>query len=167
MAPHDHAALALRVNASSTTPSAAAVTAALRHSEASGTSYSHRLNDQWNDAGIKSNDGYPTITSHYGYHMTAWHLPMALSGQAAAIGTPGNATLTFAPRQPCPYKLPVLLIGRLGTLSCSAAAGKQHFVLELLAGEPLALSTLAVGGHAYPGAGNATLAVGVALTWSD
>ena len=181
MAPHDHAALALRVNASAAAPSAAAVGAALRHSEASGTSYSQRLNDQWNYAGIKSNDGFPTITSHYGYHMTAWHLPMALSGQAASLGGGGgNRTLTFAPRQPCPFVLPVLLVGRLGTLSCSNggdggdggggggdsgdSGGGEAFTLTLVSGEQLELDTLAVNARAYPGT-TATLAVGSPLHW--
>ena len=42
------------------------VDAALALAEGAGTSYAQRVNDQWNIAGIKSNDGYPTVTSHYG-----------------------------------------------------------------------------------------------------
>ena len=49
-----------------------AVAAALNLSEATATSYSRRLNDQWNVAGIKSNDGYPSITSHYGKKLQDW-----------------------------------------------------------------------------------------------
>ena len=57
MATYDHVALALHRKQ-------APLSEALALAEGSGTSYSQRLNDQWNIAGIKSNDGYPTITSH-------------------------------------------------------------------------------------------------------
>lgn len=56
MATHDHVALALHRGVDPDT--------ALAMSEGTGTSYSQRMNDQWNIAGIKSNDGYPSITSH-------------------------------------------------------------------------------------------------------
>lgn len=49
MATYDHVALALHRNQTE-------VSAALELAEASGTSYSSRLNDQWNIAGIKSNE---------------------------------------------------------------------------------------------------------------
>ena len=37
---------------------------ALANFKKSTTSWSERLNDQWNTAGIKDSDGYPTVTSH-------------------------------------------------------------------------------------------------------
>jgi hypothetical protein len=67
MATYDHASLAIHRHAVAT-----ATADALSLTQGTGTSYSDRLNDQWNIAGIKSNDGYPSITSHYGYHMTSW-----------------------------------------------------------------------------------------------
>ena len=99
--------------------------------------------------------------------MTAWHLPLALSGQTASLGTPGNVTLTFAPRQPCPFQLPMLLVARLGTISCrsGAAGAADTFVLELLAGDALELDVLAVNGHAYPSPASVTLVVGTPLSW--
>ena len=43
------------------------------------------MNDQWNIAGGKFSNGYPAITSHYGYHMTVWHVLLALNGQDADL----------------------------------------------------------------------------------
>ena len=48
--------------------------------EGSATSYSRRFNDQWDTAGLKDAAGNPTCTSHYGMHMVAWHIPLAVSG---------------------------------------------------------------------------------------
>ena len=113
--------------------------------EPSATSYSQRINDQWNIAGLKDTGGYPTATSHYGMHMVAWHIPLAISGQQANLP---NSSLVFAPRLSAPYELPVLLPGVWGVLS-SAAAGS--YSLRLTVGE-LELKLLAVDGHAAPGA---------------
>ena len=33
---------------------------------------------KWNIAGLKDTRGYPTATSHYGMHMAAWHIPLAV-----------------------------------------------------------------------------------------
>lgn len=43
------------------------------------------MNDQWNIAGGKFSNGFPAITSHYGYHMTVWHVLLALNGQDADL----------------------------------------------------------------------------------
>jgi len=137
MATHDHVALVLHRNLLS--PSAA-----LALSEGTGTSYSQRINDQWNVAGIKFNDGYPSITSHYGYHMTSWHTVLALSGQVADMST-RNSSLTFAPKETCDYVLPILLPTALGTVSCEAGT----FTVQLLSGKAT-VATLAVSGHTYP-----------------
>ena len=45
-------------------------------------------------AGIKDTSGYGTVTSHYGMHMVAWHIPLAISGQQADLP---RSSLTFAP----------------------------------------------------------------------
>jgi len=124
-----------------------------------GTSYSNRLNDQWNIAGIKSNDGYPTVTSHYGYHMTAWHIPLALSGQQARLHPHQNSQknqthLSFSPKLPCDiegYVLPLYLPGVLGTLSCQDYGGSagQQAAVELTVGS-LRVDILSVDGVSYP-----------------
>lgn len=56
MATHDHVALALHRGMGAAQ--------ALALSQGTATSYSNRTNDQWAIAGIKSNDGYPSITTH-------------------------------------------------------------------------------------------------------
>ncbi len=43
------------------------------------------MNDQWAIAGGKFTNGYPSVTSHYGYHMTVWHVLLALNGQQADL----------------------------------------------------------------------------------
>jgi non-lysosomal glucosylceramidase len=73
MAPPNHATLGLHLGQH--------VDEMLAVFEPSATSYSRRINDQWNTAGLKDTTGYPTATSHYGMHMVAWHIPLALSGQ--------------------------------------------------------------------------------------
>ena len=163
MATHDHSALLLHQIEGA---NASAVANALKISAATGTSYSQRLNDQWNVAGIKSNDGYPSITSHYGYHMTAWHIPLALSRQQASRGG-ANSSLTFSPRLPCPYTLPVFLPGVLGTLSCANNAANENIeraVLEITAGDAIELDHLAVSGNAYPHL-PVKLQVGSPISW--
>ena len=114
--------------------------------EPSATSYSRRINDQWNTAGLKDTAGYPTATSHYGMHMVAWHLPLALSQQQANLP---NGTLSFAPRLPAPYSLPVLLPGVLGVLRSTRAG---EYAVWLTVGE-LDLQRLAVDGRAAPNTG--------------
>ena len=69
----------------------------------------------WNICGL-SQDGQPWITSHYGFAMTAWHLPYALSGQRADLP---HGLLTFAPKVDTDetWALPWYLPGVLGTLN--------------------------------------------------
>jgi non-lysosomal glucosylceramidase len=137
MATYNHAALAMHRGAMSASD-------ALAFAEGSGTSYSDRINDQWNIAGVKSNDGFPSITSHYGYHMTSWHLVFALTGQVADLSAK-PPRLTFSPKMSCEYVLPVILPGVLGRLACKA--GKYSLVLT--AGS-LTLGDLSVAGTSYP-----------------
>ena len=220
MATYDHASLLIHQSDSSSGGSGSAdVAAALALAMGTGTSYSDRLHDQWNIAGIKSNDGYPSITSHYGYHMVCWHLLFALSGQDAnlspslpssssspspssvsslagagedegalntnSIGSSssssssssrrrgssdGGASLTFAPKMPCPYTLPVLLPNIAGTLSCKKGSGggschgTNSLSLGLTVGK-LALPSkgLVVSGSAYAGA--VDLTAGQEVSW--
>ena len=114
MATFDHAALMLRRATSS-----AEADASLALAEGTGTSYAKRINDQWNTAGVKFNDGNPSVTSHYGYHMTSWHLLFGLSGQLADFSDEHNASLTFAPpAMDCGFSYPVLLPGAVGSIRC-------------------------------------------------
>ncbi len=150
MAPPNHATLGLHLGQP--------VDEMLAVFESSATSYSRRINDQWNTAGLKDTAGYPTATSHYGMHMVAWHIPLALSGQQANLP---NSSLVFAPRLQAPYSLPLLLPGVFGVLS-STTAGK--YSVRLTVGE-LKLEHLAVDGHAAPAA-VWLVAGGPPLAWS-
>eukprot|EP01065_Artemidia_motanka_P038717 TRINITY_DN47565_c0_g1_i1.p1 TRINITY_DN47565_c0_g1~~TRINITY_DN47565_c0_g1_i1.p1 ORF type:complete len:985 (+),score=290.16 TRINITY_DN47565_c0_g1_i1:57-3011(+) len=146
MCTHDHVSLLVHRGAS--------VKEALAMSEGSGTSYAKRINDQWNTAGITSNDGYPSITSHYGYHMVVWHTLFAVTGQTADMTYRSNSTLTFNPRLTCSpagtgYSVPVLLPGVVGTVSCSATSAGRQFKLAITAGSVQA-QTLSVSGVPYP-----------------
>ena len=148
MATYNHAVLKIR-RAQSVSEASSALAAA----QGVGTSYSQRVNDQWNTAGIKFNDGNPSITSHYGYHMTSWHLIFALSGQQPDFSDPANATLTFRPaitdRTGCAFSYPVLLPGAVGTISCT-----QRYYTLVFTVAPKApwrtVSSLAVGNAVYP-----------------
>lgn len=68
MTNYNHATLLVRrsdggMRAGATSPQ---VGRALALAQAAGTSYTERVRDQWNVAGIQSNDGYPCLTSHCG-----------------------------------------------------------------------------------------------------
>ena len=72
------------------------------------------MNDQWNIAGGKYTNAFPSITSHYGYHMTVWHVLLALNGQDADLSDPANMTLAFNPKMACDspgFEMPFLLPG--------------------------------------------------------
>eukprot|EP00043_Microstomoeca_roanoka_P010110 m.96381 g.96381 ORF g.96381 m.96381 type:complete len:1092 (-) comp14791_c0_seq2:334-3609(-) len=142
---------------------ASAYPAALAQPEKSLNVWRERLNDQWNTAGLAGHDGYPYITSHYGFHMVQWHLPLAISGQQAHLP---NGTLTFAPVISPPYTLPILLPGVLGSLS--AIQSDPHtvtFDVKLTSGS-LSLTYLAVAGHICP---NSTIALsaGQSISWTS
>ena len=148
----------------------------LEMSKGTGTSYSQRINDQWNVAGIKTNDGFPSITSHYGYHMVAWHTLFAVTGQVVDLsGT--NKSVSFDPLfSTCSasgsgYAFPVLLPGVVGTLHCrttSFTGGSAGAVYTLLLskGELAGVSTLAVSGVRYP-VSPVDIVEGVPLSWSS
>lgn len=121
----------------------------LTFAKGSGTSYSQRLNDQWNIAGIKSNDGYPSCSSHYGMHLTAWHLVFALSGQTADFSDAANTSLSFSPRYNCSrpggYSLPVILPRAVGTLRCEMGEIELHLYVGTVV-----VHRLEVGDAVYP-----------------
>mgnify|MGYP001221119951 CR=1 FL=1 len=74
-----------------------------------------------------------SITSHYGYHMTSWHVLLALSKQQADLSAAGNKTLVFDPVLPCNagtpqgYQMPFLLPNVVGTVACTFKNGKSTF----------------------------------------
>ena len=67
-----------------------------------------------------------------------WHIPFALNGQTYSAV---SKTLRFEPNLPCPYVLPMLVPGAVGTLACN---GGTSFTLAVTLGElDLALVTIA------------------------
>ena len=103
------------------------------------------------------------MTSHYGYHMVSWHIPLALSGQQADLSSSSNRTLIFAPKLTAPYTLPILLPGVLGSLSSEAVG---HYSIILTVGS-LTLDALSVDGIRAPGS-TINLAVGnPPVVWSN
>ena len=85
--------------------------------------YRTGLRDQWNVHGLYANDGYgldgqPWCTAHYGFHMPLWFIPYAMTGQ---LYSAVDQSLSFAPKVPCSYRLPLLSTGAVGTLTCSDA----------------------------------------------
>lgn len=167
MATHDHAVLEIWRARNQKALNTTAVFGALALSEGPGTNYAQRINDQWATAGIKSNDGYPTITSHYGYHMTSWHLMFAMSGQQADISRSGGAprVLTFKPALECSnagYRLPVLLPSIVASVGC--VAGVATLNVTAADGAGIILDRLELDGTAYPTT-PITLATGTGLSW--
>ena len=98
--------------------------------------------------------------------MPLWHIPFAMSGQVFSAVT---KTLTFSPSVPCPYVLPVLVTGGVGTLTCSKPAGGARLSFDLLITlGKLDVATLAVlgeGGGKH--AGPAALVAGQTATWES
>lgn len=159
MATNDQAALEIYRSRSNAT----AVTAALELARGQAEAYTKRTNDQWNIAGITLNDGHSSITSHYGYHMTLWHIPRALSGMDLDLSGP-RSHLAFTPAMPpcttAPFQLPWFSPGRLGSIGCNAT----HARLSLSAGSPLSIDALSLGASRYPEA-RPTVAVGRDVVW--
>ena len=151
----NHATVAIR--------SGEAPATALENFRKSATSWSERVNDQWNTAGIKDTDGYPTVTSHYGFHMVSWHVPLAISGQLADLSSPAARSLTFAPAVSAPFSLPLMLPGVLGTVSAKQDPGSNPptctYVVALTIGA-LELDTLSVHGAKATGATTSLIAGG-------
>lgn len=138
---------------------------ALVHFEAAATSWSRRMNDQWNTAGIKDTAGYPTITSHYGYHMISWHAMLALSGQVASLW-PGNSTLSFQPRVQRPFSLPVLLPGVIGLLSADGGSNATLTISNITSLESLTLDRVVLDGVVTAFGTAVTLRPGQSVSWA-
>ena len=166
MATFDHASMVIR-HASSPT----LVSAALDFAAGDGKNYAEVVNDLWNIAGIKFNDGNPSITSHYGYHMTSWHVLLALTGQGADFSDATNASLTFVtpafPGKTCGFSYPVILPGAVGTISCAQAQFALSFAIapQPAKGPWRSITTLSVNGIAHPGSAIA-IGVGSAVVWA-
>jgi hypothetical protein len=98
------------------------------------------------------------VTSHYGFLLPDYHLLNAITGQQTNI--PGGK-LSFAPKVPCPYVLPVLLAGTTGTLTCS---GSGTYTVTLAFGSlQLPAGGLSVSGAVYPA--QVALGPGLSVTW--
>ena len=129
------------------------------------------LNDQWNFHGVYSGTGYgldglPWCTSHYTFHMVLWHIPFALSGQSFSAP---NATLSFDPKLPCPYKVPFYTPFATGTLQCTVLhrthrknQETKKFDILSTSGD-ISLQILEVSGFRYPTA--ITIKQGEEVTW--
>lgn len=118
------------------------------------------VHDQWNVAGIATAGGLPSITSHYGYAFTSWHVMLALTGQDAHLPA---GRLVFSPKSDEPltqFKFPVLLPGVFGTLEL--ADGK--YTIQLVVGGPVSITHLEASGCTHVGA--VTLSTNVPVTWS-
>ena len=105
------------------------------------------LRDQWNWAAVTATEttgggpgGQPWCSSHYSFHLTIWHVPLALSGQDYSAVT---GALSFAPTIPTPLSLPVLVSGAVGRLTLSAGGGGEL----LLSGGEFRLQRVAVVGR--------------------
>lgn len=103
------------------------------------------------------------MTSHYGFHMVLWHIPLALSGQIADLP---HSRLAFNPKLPVPYALPIMLPGVLGTLSAAPTSqpGGVQYTVELTIGQ-LTLENLLVGNSSCP-TKPAVLQPGQPVTWT-
>ncbi len=135
----------------------------LDFSKRSALSWSEGVNDQWGTAALSDANGFPTCINHYGYHMTSWHIPLALSGQKARLYPAESASLTFTIRLSADEKtdnwsLPVLLPGRLGTIQRVG----ENYMLSLNFGT-LTVKTLSVDGCAAPAA--ITVSNGQPASW--
>ena len=99
--------------------------------------------------------------------MPIWFIPFAMTQQ---LYSAKEASLTFEPNLPCPYVLPVLVTGAIGTLSCHTKNGPsvQHarspetYTMRITLGS-LNLTALAVGSNAH--SGPVDLKAGQAVTW--
>jgi len=145
----------------------ASLDAALDPVRRSTENWRSRLNDFWNIAGIttsgdwggENDNGQPYITSHYGFLLPNYYLLPALTGQQTDVV---GGSLTFSPRYPCPYTLPLLLAGTTGTISC--AAGPTYTVAIAFGTLSLPAGGLSISGSTYPG-GAIALQAGQSVSW--
>jgi non-lysosomal glucosylceramidase len=147
--------------------SAAALTYALEPLRRQVWNQRDRLRDPWNLAGLYTTDlydvenkkGQPYVSSHYGFALPAYYSVLAYSGQQVNLAA---GTLSFAPIVSCPYSLPVLLAGSMGTLSCSA--DKASYTLSMAFGElTLPAAGLSVSGKTCQKP--VSLSAGQSISW--
>ena len=102
------------------------------------------------------------MTSHYGFHMVSWHIPLAISGQLGDLSDATNRSLSFAPKLDAPYSLPFMLPGVLGSIS---SLRHGSYTVALTVGE-LTLQFLSVHGRKAPG-DVVRLCTSTPVTWND
>mmetsp|Transcript_14855 Transcript_14855/g.47769 ORF Transcript_14855/g.47769 Transcript_14855/m.47769 type:complete len:478 (+) Transcript_14855:1433-2866(+) len=125
------------------------------------------LADQWNVVAVYGGLGYgaeglPAANSHYGYHLVAWHLLFALTGQ---VYSARSRSLTFAPALRGRFELPVLVPAVAATLS-RGSDGECTLAVAAAGSASLVLRTLSVDGVAPPaGALPIKLAPGQRVSW--
>lgn len=101
------------------------------------------LRDVWNVPDIFAGDmdtwsGAPKLSSHYGTHLTIFHIPLALSGQ---VYSAVRGTLTFAPAIRLPtWSLPVMIPGGWAELKKGL-----HYTLCVSIGEVVVKSLMIDG----------------------
>jgi non-lysosomal glucosylceramidase len=130
-----------------------------------------RLHNLWNYAGIytgatadwgdESARGIDYTTSKYGFALVSYYLFSAQTGQQFNLP---NGTLAFDPVYPCPYTLPVLLLGVEGTLVCTGSTAAPDYTLALAFGS----LQLPAGGLSAAGKVNAapvSLEAGQSVSW--
>jgi len=133
-----------------------------------------RLADMWNLRALTHTDGSgasPSTTrpielgapyeqGHYGFMLTDLFLLPLLSGQVVNLGSQA-VQLSFEPRFPPPYTLPLLLVNCEGTIS--AAANGTVTVAVAFGRLQLHAGGLSVHGRLYPKA--VTLRSGQSVSW--
>jgi len=129
------------------------VTAALEPTRWELENYRSRLNSMWDLTGISTSgdwgsdaaNGQPFCTSHYGFIMTDYYLLYTLSGQQTNIP---EGKLSFTPLLPCPFNVPMVMMGVEGTFSCD---GQGRWTLAVFFGEVnLQAGGLTVNNQTYP-----------------
>jgi hypothetical protein len=123
------------------------------------------LRDQWSWAAVTATEttgsgpgGQPWCSAHYFFHVSLWHVPLALSGQDYnAI----DGSLAFAPRLDLPLSLPVTVSGAIGTLTLDSDGAGE---LAITAGE-LRVRSLQIDGQTL-WEGDGMLETGQALKWA-
>jgi hypothetical protein len=88
-----------------------------------------------------------------------WHIPFALTGQHWDAP---SASLSFNPKLPAPFSLPVFVPGSTLLLEAHATGGGT---LRLVAGSSLTLKALVVGNSSAAAALPKTLTPGDGIEW--
>lgn len=148
-------------------PTGTNLTAALDPAYRSMENWRSRLHDLWNIAGLTStgdwgdenSNGQPWITSHYGFLLVDYYLIFALNGQQTDIP---NGKLSFNPVYACPFNLPLMMLGTIGTIECTNT--NQYTVFIAFGSLQLPANGLSINGNSYNQPVN--LINGQSVTWS-